>query len=373
MTFGRIMILAGALLMLASACVSKPPVKPDTSAPVVVTDPAPPTSPTSVVPASISKADLTVLHDRVLGLRKQAFDLGAKELAAEEFNSADTHYIEGKTAFDADKIDSAKISFETAEPLFKVLIAKTQKLVAENRRTDADSARLRAENSGAPEFSADVLALADQAYADGLKAYSAGDNQQAAEAFARALALFDGAEKRARAVLSKNRIDELGYASYDTGNYQIAGEKLASADEKFATDPLAAVDLTEEALLRFNLVLSKGWELSAGDNKVKAAGFKTKSDEIKASVAVKNDYVQAQLVWDAAGEAFEKSEFEYSFELFAKAEALFSDVYTLAAAKRANAQAAMTAAAAKREQSTGLITQGQNTLDNPDANKKAGE
>ncbi len=382
MVFSKTLIVAGAVLFLASACVSKPPAKPvvvpetPPVAVVAVPEAVPEKTPPPELPPpapSISKEDLAALHERVLVLRKQAFDLGAKDLAVEEYKIADTYYIEGKTALDSEKIDPAKISFETAEPLFKDLIAKTQKLVAENRKADADAARVRAEDSGAAELSADTLALADQAYSDAQAAYDAGDHKKASDDFARSLTLFDGAEKRARAMVSKNRIDELNFAEYDKGNYQIASDKLAFADETFPSDPRAAVDAIEEALLRFNLVLAKGWELSAGGNKAKAEELKTKADEIKAAVAVKEDYVQAQLVWDAAAEAFNNKEFEYSSELFIKAETLFSEVYQVAASKRAAAEAAMLAAKTKREQSAQVIQQGQNSLDNPGSSKKAGE
>jgi hypothetical protein len=358
----KTLILAVAVLLLASACVSKPPAKPEPAAPAPVT----------VEPAATDtgKQELIALHERVLALRKQAFDLGARELAADDYQAADALYIEGKTAFDADSRDAAKAAFEKAEPLFVALIQKATRLGAEKSQSGADAARVHAEGSGASELSTDAMELAAQAYAEGVAAMQAGDHAKADAAFAKATLMYDAAEKRSRAVKVKARIDEMGYAASDATNYQLANDKLAKADAELAGNPAAAVEAVEEALLRYNLVLSKGWELSAGGKKAKAEEFKLKSDEIKAEVAVKDDYIQAQLVWDSAVEAFAKGDFEYAAELFAKAETLFTDVYRKAAAKRAAAESAMQAAAAKRAESADAIKQADAALS---AGTKAGE
>ena len=169
--------------------------------------------------------------------------------------------------------------------------------------------------------------------------------------------------KRARALSVKARIDELDYATADPGNYALAGEKLATADSRWQElDLTAATDAIEEALLRYNLALARGWELLAGTQRSRAEANKQLADDIKANIAVAEQYDTAKLVWDNAVEAAAGGNNEYAAGLFEQAEELFAVVYQTAADKRSAAEAAMAAARNRQGQSLSTAQEADQTL-----------
>ena len=192
---------------------------------------------------------------------------------------------------------------------------------------------------------------------------TAGDMKAAIAAYTRAAAAFDAAEKRSTAVTVRNRVDELQYGPLDAGNYELAGQRLAAVDTLMATDPGAAQDNASEALLRYRLVLAKGWELTAGGNRDDAQRYKTDSEGIKAQVAVKTEYADAKAVWDTAGAAYASGDHEAAASLFKQAESMFMAVYEQAAAKRSAAEEAIAAAGAKNQESASIAEQGDVTIE----------
>ncbi|OHD76160.1 MAG: hypothetical protein A3J97_12940 [Spirochaetes bacterium RIFOXYC1_FULL_54_7] len=184
------------------------------------------------------------------------------------------------------------------------------------------------------------------------------DYRAAIREYMKATTAFDAAEKGSRAAAVKARIDSLQFAALDPGNYQIASTKLSTINSEVVNDPSVAQDAAEEALLRFNLALAKGWEMSAGSRRAKAEVFKNQSESIKAQVAVKNLYAEAKAVWDAAAVAQAAGRHEDSAPLFDEAEGRFMVVYEIAATKKVAAEAAMREAAEKAAESSAILEQG---------------
>lgn len=359
MTIRKLSIFGLAALLLLGACATKPPAAPEPE-PVAVApvEPAPePKAP------EISKEELDALHGRVLALRKEAFELGLKDIMEAEYSAAEARYVAGKSALDADDRPTAKTELGAAEPLFTELLAAGTGKVAGIRKADASAARLSAMNEGAESLSADSLAVADTFLAAGDAAMTAGDMKAAIAAYTRAAAAFDAVEKRSTAATVRNRVDELEYGPMDAGNYEIAGQKFATVDTLMPTDPVAAQDNAAEALLRYRLVLAKGWELTAGGNRDDAQRYKSDSEGIKAQVAVKSEYAEANAVWDAAGAAYTAGDHEAAASLFAQAESMFMAVYEKAAAKRSAAEEAIAAAGAKNQESGTIAEQGDVTIE----------
>lgn len=266
MTIRRVSLIGLALVVLLAACASKPPAAPQPEPETQVTEPAPQPEPVPEAPKEpeISRDELEALHGRVIALRKDAFDLGLKDLLAKEYTEADGAYVKGKSALDADERPAAKTELGKAETLFTELVARGGTMVAQGRKSDADSARQRALDAGAETLSAGALAEAESALAAADALLAAGDLKGAIAAYTLSIAAFDAVEKRSSAVAVKTRVDELDYGPYDAGNYELAGQRLADVDRLLAKDPKAAQDAAQEALLRYRLVLARGWELAAG-------------------------------------------------------------------------------------------------------------
>lgn len=354
-----------ALIALLGACATKPPAPPEPEPQVVAPQPAPePTPPPQPAPKEpeISLEELKALHERVLALRKDAFDLGLRESMAADFAAADAKYVSGKAALDKDDRPAAKADLSAAEPLFAELVAKGAAMVAEARKADAAAARGRALNASAESLSPGALASADAAVvtADGLLA--SGDRKAAIAAYGLAITAYDAVEKRSRAVTVRDKVDSLSFGPMDSGNYELAGQKLELVDGLVPKDPATAQDAAAEALLRYNLVLSKGWELSAGGKREVANKYKADSEELKAQVAVRQAYAEAADAWRLAEAAYSAGKHEDSAPLFDRAEELFKAVYETTAQKKAAAEAALKDAGAMAEQSAAVAAQGDQML-----------
>lgn len=353
MKLRRVTMLAVVAAVILASCATKPPAAPEPEP--AITEPAPATP-------QIAREDLEALHGRVLALRKEAFDLGLKDIMAKEYAAAEERYIAGKKALDADDRPVAKTELSAAEPLFAELVSNGGVVAAESRKKDAASARSRALAADATYQSPDALAIADAAMAKADGAMTAGDHKAAIEAYGIAITAYDAVEKRSTASSVKTTIDELDYASMDAGNYEIAGQKLAKVDELLATDAKGAQDAAEESLLRYRLVLAKGWELTAGSNRVSAEKIKTEAEAIKAQVAVKSEYAEAKAVWDQAVAAFASGDHELAADLFAEAESMLTMVYETASDKRTAALQAMEDAKEKNVESATIAENADETL-----------
>lgn len=366
MTIRRLSIVALAAAVLLAACATKPPAAPEPvpEPPIVAPVPEPVKEPVvePVKVPEIAREELDALHGRVLALRKDAFELGLKDLMSKEYAEAEKHYLSGKTALDADDRPLAKSELSAAEPLFADLVAKGGAKVAGTRQSDAVAARKRALGANAETLSPELLAIADAALAGADAALAAGDFKAAIAAYGSSISAFDAVEKRSSAMAVKATVDELDYGPLDAGNYATAGQKMAAVDELLAKEPKAAQDAAEESLLRYRLVLARGWELTAGGKRDAAEKYKLEAESIKAQVAVKAEYAEAKTLWDEGLAVYAAGKHEAAAPLFRQAELMFSAVYDKAAAKRAAAEAAIKAAASKNEESATIVVEGDEKL-----------
>ncbi len=351
-------IAALCAIAFISGCASKPP---------AIDEPLP-----AVEVPSISDEELGTLEASVLAARKEAFELGAKDAFPEDYAAADARYLAGKEAMagireDDGKRAVAKEEYQAALPLFQDLADRAASAAAESGRANAGAARKRAVESGAEAVSADAFAAADTLKAEADAALAAGKAREAALLYRKAVFAYDAAEKRSRALSVKGIIDELDYGPMDAGNYALAGEKIEAMATLIASDQEAANDAASEALLRYNLVLKRGWELKAGSRKGIAEGYKRDAEAIKAQVAVKAEYATALAAWNHAQTAFASENFEGAAALFEEAEALFKTAYELAAQKRAAAELAIKAASESALRSEAYAREGDQILEGGEA------
>ncbi|TFG84697.1 MAG: hypothetical protein E4H20_02445 [Spirochaetales bacterium] len=347
MLMKRVSIAVLVAVVIVSGCATKPP---------VVEEPA------VIEPvqtgAIISDSELSDLHASVLAARKEAFDLGAKDNLSNDYAAAETRYVAGKTALDADDRPTAKAELSAALPLFEDLVTRSARLAAETGRDNAASARERAIASGAKATSPVTLSAADALRDAALAAFDSGDLRNAAALFRKAALAYDAAEKRTRAVGVKTDVDTRNFGPLDSGNYELAGKKLDEVDTTIADAPETANDAASEALLRYNLVLRNGWEITVTNGREAAGEYKVEAENIKAQVAVKDDYAAAMSIWNEAMTYYANEDYATAFDLFAQAEVLFKAVYEKAAAKRAIAEAALLTAAASTERSSIIVEEG---------------
>jgi hypothetical protein len=339
-------------VLLAAGCATKPP------APEPEPEPVPQPAPTPTV----SQAEVDGLLAEAAALRKKAFDLKLFEVVADDYKAADAKYVEGKTAYDAKDNEKAAPVLKDAVAAFKEVLAKGAGILAAENRKRADEMKALAVEAGAPETAAERMAQGDAAYASGASLSEAKKDEEALVAFEKARQTYEAAYKKAKALGIRASIEEKDFAQYDAGNFKLADEKLAESDALFAADPDGALDALDEATLRYNLVVQKGWQTYAVERKTPADDAKRRSEEIKAQVAVKEKYAEALAVYNNASSLMAGGNYQEAGPEFDRSAELFEEAYAEAEVKRDAALAALAEAEARTQESESKARSGDEIL-----------
>ncbi|MCX7024258.1 MAG: hypothetical protein NT080_06520 [Spirochaetes bacterium] len=336
----RYIAIAALFCFLAVSCVTKP--KPPVEPPVDTTQPGPDaTKPVDSTPAGTAPADLDALAEKAAAVRKKAFDLKLFEVLPDDYRAADESYGTAKAAYDAKNSAEAETGFRKSTGMFEDVIARGITILEQEKKARAVEMKTAAVKEGALENAPQWYGDAENAFADAEALAASGDHEGAIAAYENARLLYELAQKRTRAASLKSRIDEKELSSFDSGNYAIATEKLQFADSSYSTDPEAALDALDEAILRYNLVVQKGYENYAASRKEPADDSKNKADEIKAPVAVKADYEAAQAVYDEANAAMAAGRYEEAAASYDQAQSLFEKAWETATVKKEAATKAL--------------------------------
>jgi hypothetical protein len=313
--------------------------------------------PAPVAPAEpvVSQAELDALLSQVKDLKKKAFDLKLFEVLPDDYKAADGAYAAalasyGTASSDTKEGPTAKADLEKAISLYTDLIAKGVVELAGAKRADADAMRSTSIKAGADAKAADRFAAAEEAYAAAAALLDESKHEEAIGVFESARLYYELAYKKAVAGDLRARIAEADYAKWDSGNNQLAENKYLAEDGLWSSGDVAqrasGVDMLDEAILRFNLVVQKGRQTVAVGAKEKTDDSKAKSEDIKAQVAVKDQYEAALATYEDAVAKLASGDYEEATSEFQDAQAAFDEAYAVAADKRAKAREAMDAAAA---------------------------
>jgi len=171
----------------------------------------------------------------------------------------------------------------------------------------------------------------------------------------------------AKAKELKAKADLYNLGPLAQAEYNAAESDLKAGEAAYGKDNAASKASLDKAIAGYQAVIDKAGPLYLGTLNDKAAAAKKTADDLKASVAVKDDYAKAQAVYDralkekAAGDlAAATKDFEEArklFEAVAKVAAQKRDLALAAGAEAAKAQAdaeAAAAAAQKALESEGL-------------------
>lgn len=352
-----------ALLPLAAAlvfgsCASKPPAPEPEPVVTPAPEPAPKPEPAPEKPA-VSQAELDELLAKAKVLKKKSFDLKLFEVLPDEYKAAEGSYATAFASHAAATKDpkvgpAAKADLEASIAAYQGLIDRGVVDLAESKRENADAMKAISLKVGADAKAAERFQAADEAYAQAAALMAAGKHEEAIGAFEKARLYYELAYKRSVAGDLRDRIEWQDYAKWDSGNYQLAENKYAAEEGLWASgtgDRALGIDMLDESILRYNLVVEKGRQSVAVDTKVRTDDSKARAEEIKAQVAVKDDFAAALEIYKEGEAKLTEGDYEEATAAFEQADAAFEAAYESAADKRAKALAAMEAAAAATEDS----------------------
>lgn len=340
------LILASAIAILAS-CATKPktPV-PESAVPPAATSQQPASKP-QAAPA-ISQDELDKLLAEAKELKKKAFDLKLFEVLPDDYKAAEALYAKGAQSYAAKDVPAAKEGLGSAIAAYKDLISRGIVDIAAAKRKEAEDMRSIASKAGADASQSERFGAGDDSFQAAATLVDDSKFEEAIPDFETAKLYFELAWKRAVASDLRQTIDDKDYAKWDSGNFQLADNKF-QAEEGFwatenATSRAAGADALEEAILRFNLVIQKGREMAVSTIKAKTDESKQRAEDIKANVAVKDEYEAAQALYNEGSSNLAAKEYEAAGDAFDRSGAGFDEAYQAAAVKKANADKAMKAA-----------------------------
>jgi predicted phage tail protein len=158
----------------------------------------------------------------------------------------------------------------------------------------------------------------------------------------------------AQAKQLKAKADAYNLGTLAQAEYTAAENDLKAGQDAYGKDNAASKESLDRAITGYQAVIAKGGPLYLGPLQDKAAAAKKAADDLKASVAVKDDYAKAQAVYDRALK--EKAavdldaatkDFEDARKMFEAVSAVAQDKLNKAVAANDDAAQAMKDSAAK--------------------------
>jgi hypothetical protein len=360
-------IVAGLLVSLAIvSCKSAPPPEATPSEPPAAQPSVPARDPDLAPPDQAAMEELQNALVRMDTSRKQARDIEAPGYFPPEWDAAEGRYIEarGNTA-DATLGDVKRTIalYEAVVEIYDNLARQCVPLFYEDLSEEILQARDEAIDAGIGELSPDRLEAADQRIDRALNQYEAGNaatenSETAKNYYAAAASAFDALNcyyalgLGSEAWRLETELRERKFEDYDPPNYDRGKEALDTAvaayDEGDATTAVARAD---EALLRYTIVMDKGWLGYAGDMRLSAEAERRNALQFKVNVATKGDFDRADGLYTRGTAAYNAQDYAASAEYFSQAITLFSNAVKIAEQKRVVAEDAIHTAESRISQS----------------------
>jgi hypothetical protein len=344
-----VLILTGAL-----ACKNAPP--PVEPAPPA--EEAPPAEAPDPDKASPDKAALDALNaaaGRAANARQLVIDFEGPAAFPSDWQSAEALYTQAETGKDTSTAKAAREStsrYNDAASAFEALADKTIARFAGNLETEVAGARDGAVKAGAETLAAGYLQTADDTALEAAAQYGAKDYYTARDSAYRARDMYGVIKTGTEAYKARQEIIDRDFTGYDPYNVEIADKTAVSGLADYeAGDIEAARDKADEALFRYNLALRTGKESFAADKGAVAAEERQNALNLKANVAVRQDFEAATSVYNRAANAYRNGNFDAAAELYEESLSMYEVISVVAEEKRRMAEEALRGAEEKMTES----------------------
>ncbi|MGA2641581.1 MAG: hypothetical protein ABSG21_11850 [Spirochaetia bacterium] len=138
----------------------------------------------------------------------------------------------------------------------------------------------------------------------------------------------------AQAKSLQQRVDALGLGTYAPDDYAAANKDLQAGQDSFGKDNAASKKSLQAAIAEYNSVISKGGPLYLAKAQKQTEASKKAADDLKASVAVKDDYTTANDIYTRALQEKDAGDIENASKDFAQAKDDFDSVAKVAQQKK---------------------------------------
>ena len=242
--------------------------------------------------------------------------------------------------------------YNKAADAFEALSGKLLAQNYETKQRDITNARNAAINAGAEALIPDFLLDADNTAADAYGKYQAKDYYAANTTADDALSMYLVLKAGLDAYKIREEIVARGFEIYDPQNIQLADDTLQGAAQDYSAKNIAAAkDKVDSATLRYNLALKTAWESYASEQGAYAATERQNALDLKANVAVRQDYNSAQAIYARANTAFQAQRYEEAATAYEESGSMFEVIAQVALEKRNAAEDALRRANQKMSES----------------------
>jgi hypothetical protein len=287
-----------------------------------VTEPLPPPPPEAPASSGLDEAKV-----KAEDARKRAMDFESPDYFPSDWEAAETLYAAAGNMpkSTASEIQQATASYNAGADAYDELFRKTVPLYAQSREDEIMAARDELIATGFTYSFPDYLQNADKIALEALEQYEAGNYYEAKDTAAKALNEYETLMVGAKVFLARQEIVDRGFWKYDSDNFENADEvTIAAIDEYEAGNKDTAVTKAEEALLRYNLVLSNGWTAYSADRRNSAASERELALSERANIAARDSFREAETIYNQAEAAFSSRDFQNAAIFYTDAEALFA-------------------------------------------------
>jgi hypothetical protein len=344
-----LLILAGAL-----ACKSAPPAE-EPAPPVEEAPPAERPDPDKA-PADQGSLDaLNAAAGRAAGARQLTIDFNGPAAFPSDWQSAEALYTQAETGKDTSTARAVREStsrYNDAAGAFEALAEKSIAQFAGDLGAGVAGAREAAVKAGAETSAAGYLRSADNKALEAAAQYEAKDYYTARDSAYLARDMYGVLKTGAEGYTVRQEIVDRNFVRYDPHNIGVADEIAVSALADYeAGDIGAAQDKADEALFRYNLALRTGKESFAADKGAAAADERQNALNLKANVAVRQDFEAASSIYNRAVNSYRGQNFDAAAALYEESRAMYEVVSLVAGEKRRTAEEALRNAEEKMTES----------------------
>ncbi|MCL2185189.1 MAG: hypothetical protein FWB86_04955 [Treponema sp.] len=287
--------------------------------------------------------------------RQRAIDFESPAYFPSEWEEAEAQYDEVGEMLKTPPVNVQETvaAYEKSVAAYDELFEKTVPLYAQAREDEILSAREAIIQTGFPQQFPAYLKAADDITLTALKEYEENDYYAARETAAKALNEYETLQTGANVYLARREIMDRNFINYDADNFSKAEEVALSAKDEFDTgNREAAITKAEEALLRYNLVLSNGWTSYAGERKSNARKEREQAISERVNIASRDPFRIAEIMYASAEEELASGNFNNAAINYTESEALFAIARQDTADKRLRAQNVIRLAEEKIEASS---------------------
>jgi len=171
----------------------------------------------------------------------------------------------------------------------------------------------------------------------------------------------------------KQKVDALGLGDFAPDDYAAANKNLQAGEDAYGKDNAASKKSLEAAISGYNAVMENGGAQFLAKRQSDADASRKAADDLKASVAVKDDYAAADATYQKAVEEKNSKDIEGAGKDFASAKDQFDAVAKAAQQKKDAATQAMQDAQASQSTSQQKADESEKSLKDEGFSVSAGQ